>query len=88
MRFGNSLGSAVDSGRVDLSNVSRFRNRGDLFRYSMSSADLDFLVREYCGLVSGVDAAAGYGEGIPVVLHEANLYLSSSRPSILISWWT
>ena len=81
-RRGRPLGArraweAIDSGRVDLSNVSRYRNRGELYRYSMSSADHDFLVREDRGLVSGVAAAAGYGEGIPVVLHQADLYISS-----------
>ncbi len=81
-RRGRPLGArraweAIASGGVDLSNVSRYRNRGELHRYSMSSSDHEFLVREDRGLVSGVAAAAGYGEGVPVVLHEADLYVSS-----------
>ncbi len=67
---------AVAGGDVDLSNVSRYRNRGDVYRYSMSSADQDFLSKDARVLVSGVAAAAGYSEGVRVVLHEAHLYMA------------
>jgi len=67
---------SIALGDVDLSNVSRYRNRGEVHRYSMSSADQDHLAMNSRALVSGVAAAAGYGDGVPVVLHEAHLYMA------------
>ena len=67
---------AVAGGDVDLSNVSRYRNRGDVYRYSMSSADQQFLSQDPRVLVSGVSAAAGYGEGVQVSSGEGHFYMA------------
>ena len=69
---------AILKGRVDLSNVSRFRNRGVVHRYEMSNADHEFLAQQNQALVSGVAAAAAYEEGVSVSLSEAYLYVSES----------
>ncbi len=74
---------AVAGGDVDLSNVSRYRNRGDVYRYSMSSADQDFLSKDARVLVSGVAAAAGYSEGARAVLHDAHIYMAHDLHSDL-----
>lgn len=70
---------SIALGNVDLSNVSRYRNRGEAHRYSMSSADHDHLAMNSRVLVSGVAAAAGYSDGVPVALPEAHLYMASSN---------
>ncbi len=53
---------AVVAGDVDLSNVSRYRNRGEVHRYEMSVADAAFLSARGDVGVSGVAAAVGLGQ--------------------------
>ncbi len=65
-------------GDVDLSNVSRFRNRGEAHRYEMSAADLEFLSGKDRAMVSGVVAAIGFGELLQPDVDEAALYVSES----------
>ena len=64
-------------GDVDLSNVSRYRNRGEAHRYEMSAADLDHLAGRQDVIVSGVAAAAEFGELVQPVPGEADLYVSA-----------
>jgi len=64
-------------GDVDLSNVSRYRNRGEVHRYEMSSSDLDHLAGRDGVLVSGVAAAVEFGELLQPAAGEADLYVSA-----------
>ena len=63
---------------MDLSNVSRYRNRGVIHRYELSGADLEFISKQDGALASGAVAANGYGELLRVDGAEANLYFASS----------
>jgi hypothetical protein len=63
---------------VDLSNVSRYRNRGEAHRYEMSAADLEFMSGQDRVLVSGAVAANGVGELLQRERSEADLYVSAS----------
>ncbi len=64
-------------GDVDLSNVSRYRNRGEVRRHEMSATDLDYLCGRGGVLVSGVAAAVEFGELLQPVAGEADLYVSA-----------
>ena len=80
-RRGRPLGErrawrAIASGEVDLSNVSRYRNRGAVKRYSMSSADAAYLVSDLGAVESGVAAAVNHGQPLQVEGAEIDLYLS------------
>ncbi len=66
-RRGRPLGEhrawqAIGSGNVDLSNVSRYRNRGEVERYSMSAADAAYVVSELGAVESGIAGAVFHGE--------------------------
>lgn len=79
-RRGRPLGAkrvweAISAQEVDLSNVSRYRNRGELHRYQMSSADAAHLVSEAGAVRSGVAAAISYGELLSAEGAEVGLYL-------------
>jgi excisionase family DNA binding protein len=63
-------------GEADLSNVSRYRNRGEVHRYEMSGSDLDYLAGHDGVLVSGVAAAVEFGELLQPLGGEADLYVS------------
>ena len=63
---------------VDLSNVSRYRNRGEVHRFEMSAADLEFMSRHDRVLISGAVAANGFGELVQPDGSEADLYVSVS----------
>jgi excisionase family DNA binding protein len=67
--------SIVD-GSVDLSNVSRYRNRGEPHRYAMSGADIVYLSGHDGVIVSGVAAAVEHAEPLQVVTGDADLYVS------------
>ena len=80
-RRGRPLGErrawrAIGSGDVDLSNVSRYRNRGVVERYSMSAADAAFLVSDLGVVESGVAAAVFHGELLQAEGAEQDLYVS------------
>ena len=62
-------------GDVDLSNVSRCRNRGEVHRYEISVASVDYLSRRDDVLVSGVAAAVGFGEFLQPNDVSADLYI-------------
>jgi len=69
----------IAAGDVDLSNVSRFRNRGLPHRYSMSGADVEHLSSRPRVLVSGVRAAIAYGELLQEDAAEVDLYMAKSE---------
>jgi hypothetical protein len=69
---------AIADGDVDLSNVSRYRNRGQVHRYEMSAADLAFVAAQEQALVSGVAAAIGFGELLQAEGVKRNLYVSAA----------
>ena len=69
---------AIASGEVDLSNVSRYRNRGEVHRYEMSASDLGFVSLQTGVIVSGVAAANSFGELLQAEPGEADLYVSAS----------
>jgi len=75
---GRNAWRSIIAGDVNLSNLSRFRNRGAVYRYQMSSADHGFIAEQDQAMVSGVAAAVYYEELIPVRLHEAYLYVSEA----------
>lgn len=80
-RRGRPLGErraweAIASGGVDLSNVSRYRNRGVVERYSMSAADAAYLLSDLGAVESGVAAAVFHGELLQAAGAELNLYVS------------
>ncbi len=62
-------------GDVDLSNVSRYRNRGEVHRFEISAASVDYLSRRDDVLVSGVVAAVGFGELLQPNDASADLYI-------------
>ena len=68
----------IDAGNVDLSNVSRYRNRGEVHRYEMSAADLAFVSGHDGVLVSGAAAAIDLGELLQAEGAESDLYVSAS----------
>lgn len=76
---------SIAAGEVDLSNVSRYRNRGEVYRYELSAADLDFLAQQDGVVVSGVVAAASFGELLQAVPSEADIYVSVSAHEQLLS---
>ena len=69
---------AIAAGDVDLSNVSRYRNKGEVHRYEMNAADLEFVSRQDRAMVSGAVAANGFGEMLQADGAEADLYVSAS----------
>ena len=69
---------SIASGEVDLSNVSRYRNRGEVRRYEMSASDLGFVSSQDGVIVSGVAAASSFGEPLQAEPAEADLYVSAS----------
>ena len=75
----------IAAGDVDLSNVSRFRNRGEACRYEMSASDLEFLSQRSGVIVSGARAASALGDLRSDEGAEANLYVSASLHSRLAS---
>ncbi|MGH1506230.1 MAG: helix-turn-helix domain-containing protein [Acidimicrobiales bacterium] len=80
-RRGRPLGErrawqAIGSGDVDLSNVSRYRNRGLVERYSMSPADAAYLVSDLGAVESGVAGAVFHGELLQAEGAELDLYVS------------
>ncbi len=80
-RRGRPLGErrawqAIDSDDVDLSNVSRYRNRGAVERYSMSVADAAHLVSDLGAVESGVVGAVFHGELLQAEGAELDLYVS------------
>jgi excisionase family DNA binding protein len=72
-------------GEVDLSNVSRYRNRGEVHRYKMSTSDLDYLAGHDGVVVSGIAAAIEFGELLQPSGGEADLYLSDEIHEELVS---
>jgi len=72
-----SVWEQIAAGDVDLSNVSRYRNRGQVHRYEMSASDLDYLSGREGVLVSGVAAAVEFGELLQSAAGEADLYVSA-----------
>ena len=80
-RRGRPLGErrawqAIGSGDVDLSNVSRYRNRGVVERYAMSAADAAYLVSDLGAVESGVSGAVSHGELLQAEGAELDLYVS------------
>ncbi len=73
-----SAWESIASGAVDLSNVSRYRNRGEVHRYEMSAADLAFVSGDDGALVSGAAAAIDLGELLQAGGAESDLYVSAS----------
>jgi len=69
---------SIAAGDVDLSNVGRYRNRGEVHRYEMSVADLEFVSRQDSVIVSGVAAAVSFGELLRAEPGAADLYVSAS----------
>ena len=69
---------SIAAGDVDLSNVSRYRNRGQVRRYEMSAADLAFVSRSDRALVSGAAAAIDLGELLQAGGAESDMYVSAS----------
>lgn len=69
---------SIAAGDVDPSNVSRYRNRGEVYRYEMSAADLAFVSRHDGALVSGAVAAIDFGELLQAEGAESDLYVSAS----------
>ena len=69
---------AIAAVKVDLSNASRYRNRGVIHRYEMSGADLEFVSGQDGAMASGAVAANGYGELLRADGAEANLYVSAT----------
>ena len=80
-RRGRPLGArrvweAIAGGEVDLVNVSRYRNRGEVHRYSMSVAEADHLQGRSGAVQSGVAAAIVHGELLSADGAEIDLYVS------------
>jgi hypothetical protein len=77
----------IARGEVDLGDVGRFRNRGEVFRYSMTAGDVEHLRRRRDVVVSGVDGAVAFGEllsseGAPVDLYMARSTHESFRSDV------
>lgn len=70
---------------VDLSNASRFRNRGDIHRYSMSSADVDHLLQSDAAMLSGIGGAIYFGEPLASDGADLNMYVSAESHAALDS---
>ena len=66
----------IGAGDIDLSNVSRYRNRGVVERYSMSAADAAYLVSDLGAVESGVAGAVFHGELLQAEGAERDLYMS------------
>ena len=75
----------IAAGDVELSNVSRYRNRGEPHRYEMSAADLEFLSHQPGAIVSGASAASGLGDLRSAEGAEASLYVSAPLHNRLAS---
>lgn len=69
---------SIAAGDVDLSNVSRYRNRGEVHRYEMSVADLAFVSEQDQAMVSGAVAAQSFGELLQPEGAEADMYVAVS----------
>ena len=67
----------IVAGDVDLSNVSRYRNRGVIERYAMSAADAASLVSDRGAVESGVAAAIFHGQLLQAEGAEKDVYVSS-----------
>lgn len=74
---------AIASGDVDLSNVSRFRNRGHVQRYSMSAADAAHLLSEFGAVESGVAGAVFHGQLLQPEGAEMDLYVPQRVHEVL-----
>lgn len=68
----------IAAGDVDLSNVSRYRNRGEVHRYEMSASDLEVVVHQDRAVVSGVVAANSFDELLQAEPGAVDLYVSAS----------
>lgn len=82
-RRGRPLGpkrvwQAIGAGDVDLSNPSRYRNRGEVHRYSMSAADGLHLVSHDLAVQSGVAAAIAHGVPLSLEQSETDLYIPAA----------
>lgn len=82
---GKQVWQAIASGNIDLSNVSRYRNRGEPRRYSMSSADAAYLVSDAGAVQSGAGAAIVHGELLTPDGAEIVLYVSDEIHAALAS---
>lgn len=69
---------SIAAADIDLSNVSRYRNRGEIHRYEMSAADLEFMSRQDGVITSGVIAAANFGELLQAEPGECDIYVAAS----------
>ena len=76
---------SIAAGDVDLSNVTRYRNRGEARRYEMSAADVEFVSKQDRAMVSGAVAAVGFGELLQGKRGESDLYVSASLHDELAS---
>lgn len=79
-RRGRPLGQqrvwqAITSEGVDLSNVNRYRNRGAVKRYTMSTADARHLVTDLGAVESGVVGAVFHGQLLQPERSEFDLYV-------------
>lgn len=72
---GRRVWQAICSGEVDLSNVSRYRNRAEVVRYAMSAGDSAHLVDDLGAVQSGVVAAVFHGELLQVDDAEIDVYV-------------
>ncbi len=89
-RRGRPLGEkraweAISECDVDLSNVGRYRNRGEQRRYSMSLAAAAHLVDVSGAVQSGVAAAVSYGEPLSADGAEVDLYVPEELAERLAS---
>lgn len=87
-RRGRPLGEkrvwqAIVSGDVDLSNVSRYRNRGEAERYSMSAADAESLVSDRGAIESGVAGAVFFGQLLQAEGADIDLYVPQQLHQVL-----
>ncbi len=78
---------SIAAADIDLSNVSRYRNRGEVHRYEMSAADLEFVLLRDGAMVSGVVAAS-----VSVSCCKQNRLRPTSTSllrsiTILVRWW-
>lgn len=68
----------IARGEVDLDDVGRFRNRGKVYRYSMTAGDIEHLRHRRDVVVSGVDGAVVHGELLSSQDASIDLYLARS----------
>ena len=68
----------IARGEVDLGYVGRFRNRGEVYRYSMTAGDVEHLRRRRDVVVSGVDGSVAFGELLSSEDAPVDLYMARS----------